>query len=117
VEAEVGAHQHFPTGAPSHGLQTVRERVVAQERDLPPATSSRCASRSQTCGSHQMAAPYSLIAKSKLPSGNGVASALPWCSVRSTPCARASRRAVASCASLTSTPVQTAPRRAIHALT
>ncbi len=75
----------------------------------------RCASGSQRSGSHQMAAPYSLIAKSNEASANGVASASPWTSERSMPCSVASRRAVASCSAELSMPVTRAPRRAIQA--
>ena len=43
----------------------------------PPGRRSRAASGTQTRGSHQMLAPYSENARSKLPSGSGTASALP----------------------------------------
>ncbi len=64
-----------------------------------------------------MLAPYSEIATSKLASGRGTASALPWTSGNSTPKRSCMRRAVASCAAELSIPTGWAPRRASHAET
>ena len=50
-------------------------------------------------------------------SGSGTSSALAWMSGNSSPCSRCIRRAVASWASVTSTPVGRAPARASQAET
>ena len=62
-----------------------------------------------------MLAPYSEMARSKLASGRGTASALPWMSGNSMPNSACIARAVASCASELSMPTGRAPRRASHA--
>ncbi len=83
----------------------------------PRGRSSRDASGIQAYGSAQIDAPYSEIAKSKLASGYGTRSALPWISGNSMPCSACRRRAVASCCSELSMPTGRAPRRASHAET
>jgi hypothetical protein len=57
----------------------------------------RAASGIQRYGSAQIAAPYSLIAKSKEASGRPVSSALPWISGKWRSCSSWRRRAVFSC--------------------
>ena len=83
----------------------------------PPGRSSRAASGIQAYGSHQMLAPYSEIARSKLASANGACSALPCTSGNRCPKRSWSWRAVASCAAELSSPAGQAPRRASQAET
>ena len=67
------------------------QRRVDEEHSRPPGRSSRAASGIHAYGSHQMLAPYSEIAKSKLASGYGTRSALPRMSSNSRPCSACSR--------------------------
>ena len=92
-------------------------RALTRNMSRPPGRSRRAASGTQRYGSAQMLAPYSEIARSKLASGSGTVSALPWISGNSIPCSACRRRAVASCASELSMPTGRAPRRASHAET
>ena len=62
-----------------------------------------------------MLAPYSLMARSKLASGSGTVSALPWMSGNSRSCSAWSALAVLSYSSELSIPVTLAPRRASQA--
>ena len=64
-----------------------------------------------------MLAPYSETARSKLSDGSGTSSALASISGNSMPNSAWQRRAVASCAGVTSTPTGRAPRRASQAET
>ena len=75
----------------------------------------RAASGIQRYGSAQMAAPYSLMARSKQASGRPVTSALPWISGKRRSCSSWRRRAVFSCSVELSIPVTRAPRRASQA--
>src|SRR5438874_4873580 len=81
----------------------------------PPERSNRAASGIHRYGSAQRLAPYSLIARSNAASGNGTDSPGASTSGNSIPVSRISRRAVSSCAGVTSTPTGRAPRFASHA--
>ena len=83
----------------------------------PPGRSRRCASGIHRSGSHQMMAPYSETAKSNDASRSGTSSALASTRGNSNPCSACIRRAVSSCAGVTSTPTGRAPPRASHAET
>ena len=94
-------------------------RIVPFTRKIsrPPGRRRRAASGIQRYGSHQMLAPYSLIARSNEASGRGTASALASMSGKDRPCSAWSARAVSSWAGVMSTPTGRAPRRASHAET
>ena len=83
----------------------------------PPGRSSRAASGIQAYGSHQMLAPYSLMARSKRASANGARSALAWKSGNRNPNRCCNPRAVLSCPGELSRPTGRAPRRASQAET
>src|SRR2546423_4074659 len=81
----------------------------------PPWRRSRAASGIQRYGSTQMEAPYSDTARSKLSDGSPVSAASASTSGNSMPVSAISRRAVASCAGVMSTPTGRAPCFASHA--
>ncbi len=81
----------------------------------PPGRSSRAACGIQRYGSHQTAAPYSLITRSAHPSRNGTRSASACSSGNARSNSACIARAVASCRVEVSTPTGRAPRRASHA--
>ena len=70
--------------------------ALPRKISCPSGRSSRAASGIHRYGSHQIAAPYSLIARSKLASASGTASALAWISGKCRSCSSWSARAVAS---------------------
>ena len=78
AQIEVGPFKTSVTGSePSIGEQTIASGWLPRNTRSPPGRRRRCASVIQVAGSHQIAAPYSLIAKSNEPSGWGTFSALP----------------------------------------
>jgi len=86
VHAEVRAQQRSLSGSsPASGAQRIAIAELTRNTSRPPGRSSRAASGIQAYGSHQMLAPYSEIAKSKLASGYGTRSALPCSSSKSMP--------------------------------
>ena len=90
--------------------------MVAEEHELAAGTEQPVRSPIQAIGSHQIAAPYSLIAKSNEPSGWATVSALPCThSMSSSPWRSLRRRAVANWASELSMAYTDAPRRRIDA--
>ena len=96
------------TPSPADGCRGTRARRRDEAAGAPR--------RSSAIGSHQIAAPYSLIAKSNEPSGWATVSALPCThSMSSSPWRSLRRRAVANWASELSMAYTDAPRRRIHA--
>jgi hypothetical protein len=81
----------------------------------PPGRSSLAASGIHFAGSHQIDAPYSEITRSKLAFGRPVSSAFASTKRSPSPNSASIRRAVSSCAGVTSTPTTRAPCRASHA--
>ena len=78
VQPEVRTEQ--PIGRRLLGVGRAQHQDVPLTRKIsrPPGRSRRAASGTQRYGSAQMLAPYSEIARSKLASGRGTVSALPW---------------------------------------
>jgi hypothetical protein len=94
MHPEMAAAYHQPDLVIGLGSQH-QERAVGQNE---LATSRmRAASGIQRYGSAQMAAPYSLMARSKQASGRPVSSALPWISGKWRSCSSWRPRAVFSC--------------------
>src|SRR5207248_926598 len=75
------------------------QRAVHEKHEVSPGRRSRAASGTHRYGSHQMLAPYSLIARSKLSSASGTASASPWTRGKRSPNSSWKRWAASSCAS------------------
>ena len=91
------------------------QRGFVRNTSRPRGRSRRAASGSQRVGSQYRLAPYSEIARSNDPSGNGTSSALASTSGNSMPVSAMARRAVSSCAGVMSTPTGRAPRIASRA--
>ena len=71
-----GRSSRSPAGrSSSSGTVSISRTELARKISWPPGRSSRAASGIQAYGSHQMLAPYSLMARSKLASANGACSA------------------------------------------
>ena len=71
VHPEVRSQQPVAgLGRPVGKLQSVRIGLTVRKSSQPPGRSSRAASGTQPYGSHQLLAPYSDRARSKLPSGD-----------------------------------------------
>src|SRR4029077_6066711 len=99
------------------GTQSMLSTLLPRAMSSPPLRRRRAVSGIHRYGSHQIAAPYSLIARSKLPSGYGTSSAFPRTSGKVPPCSRCMRRAVSSCRGELSIATGCAPRRASQPLT
>jgi hypothetical protein len=61
----------------SAGTHNAIKKEFTRKTNRPPGRRSRAASGTQRCGSAHTQAPYSEMAKSKLASGKGTASAFP----------------------------------------
>ena len=92
--------------------QSIESVELRRKTSSPPGRSSRAASGIHRYGSHQIEAPYSESARSNDASGSGTSSAFASIERELEPVLRCSRRAVSSCAGVTSTPTGRAPRRA-----
>ncbi len=88
---------------------------LRRKTSLPPSRSSRAASGIHRYGSTQIDAPYSDTTRSALASGSPVSAASASTSGNSIPVFAIMRRAVSSCAGVTSTPIGRAPSLASHA--
>ena len=103
---------------PSCGMQSTDSVEFRRNTSSPPGRSRRAASGIHLRGSHQIEAPYSETARSNDADGRPVCSALASISSRPRPVFSFIRRAVASCAGVTSTPTtRRAPRFLSHAPT
>src|SRR5919106_2744357 len=100
---------------PSSGEHRIESGELQTKIRRPPGRSKRAASATHSAGSHQMLAPYSDTTRSKVASAKGTSSALASPSETSSPVSVCNRRAVSSCAGVTSTPTGRAPFRANHA--
>ena len=94
---------------PRRERRASRAALLRRKTSRPPGRSRRAASGIQRYGSHQMLAPYSETARSKLASGSGTSSALASISGNTMPVSSCTRRAVSSWAGVTSTPTGRAP--------
>ena len=115
VEPEVRSHQAVGRRFLTVRRAQVQDRSVHQE--LKPAAGPEQARRLGNPAIRVGPDARAVFGdrESKLASGRGTVSALPWISGNSIPCSACSRRAVASCASELSMPTGRAPRRASHA--
>ena len=101
----------------SVGKQSITSGEPASNTRRPPGRRIREASGIQRYGSHQIAAPYWEIAKSKLSSAKGARSASACTSGKCNANSSWNVRAVASCLDELSRPITRAPRRISHAET
>ena len=76
VHTALRTQQRARSAGPLVGRRRASRAAVRRKTSRPPGRSSRAASGSQRSGSHQMLAPYSEKARSKLASGSGTSSAL-----------------------------------------
>ena len=89
--------------------------LLPRKTSSPPGRSTRAASGIDRYGSAQMAAPYSLIARSNASSAKGRCSAAPRISVKRRPNSRCRSPAISSWLGVGSSATGRAPRRASQA--
>ena len=97
------------------GVAEHQERAVSRNTRSPPGRRRRAASGIQRYGSAQIAAPYSLMTRSKACSRSGTCSPTASTSGNHSLCSSWNCRAIRSCPGVGSTPTGMAPRRASQA--